>query len=149
MTRQLQWILIGVASVVLCKMHVLLQKDLQYLKSSHFYELDIQSVSKNPYLVLMILNNFKWNAHINNTCNRGPLLDYYVETCVTGQVVSWTCLLRSLYECRCERTKGSSDEPHASSAQIAAREIWETIPRTLSELDLQTLEDSRKELWLT
>ena len=42
-------------------------------KSDKFYQLNnhiLQEVQYNPYLGLQILNDLKWNIHINNRCKK-------------------------------------------------------------------------------
>ena len=137
-------------------------------RSSYFYKLNnhiLQSVPKNPYLGLMISNDLKWTTHISNICSKASstlgFLRRNLRHCSTScRKNAYISLVRSTLEYGAviwdPYTKADIDKLERIQRR-AARFISHdyksrnpgSITRMLADLDLDTLQERRKELRLT
>ena len=135
---------------------------------SHFYTLNghiLQSVPQNPYLGLTISNDLKWSTHINSICSKASstlgFLRRNLRHCSTDcRKNAYISLVRSTLEYgaiiwdpytkmdidRLERVqrRGARFITHDYKSRTPG-----SITKMLADLDLQTLQERRKELRLT
>ena len=135
---------------------------------SYFYSLNghiLQSVPQNPYLGLNISNDLKWSTHINSICSKASstlgFLRRNLRHCSTDcRKNAYISLVRSTLEYgaiiwdphnkadidRLERIqrRGARFITHDYKSRTPG-----SITKMLADLDLQTLQERRKELRLT
>ena len=137
-------------------------------RSSCFYKLNnhiLQSVPKNPYLGLMISSDLKWTTHISNICSKasstlGFLRRNIRHCCTPCRKNAYISLVRSTLEYGAviwdPYTKADIEKLERIQRR-AARCICHdyrsrnpgSVTRMLADLDLDTLQERRKELRLT
>ena len=137
-------------------------------KISHFYQLNntiLQEVQTNPYLGLNISNDLKWSFHINSVCNKASCTLGFVRRNLyhcpkATRLTAYISLVRSVLDYGSiiwdPYQQGDIDKLERMQRQGArfvtndyrSREKG-CMTRMLEDLDLQPLQQRRKELRLT
>ena len=136
-------------------------------KSNFFYQLDntiLQDVPNNPYLGIIISNDLSWSTHINNvskkaSCSLGFLRRNLSHCPFSTRKLAYISLVRSTLEYGCsiwdpyqQYNVDKLERIQRGAARFITRDFKSRRPgcmtSMLQDLELQPLQDRRKELRL-